>query len=185
MDETQAQAIGGPERTPALPPSPSSVSESRETRKAAAAKAVDRLFGVCSLPDVADHGAFLSLAIAIFASYPIEVVNEVAAELPTRFKRPMLDDIRRACEAAYEPIENRRLRDLALRSLPPPASNRRLSKEEVGAVLKKHGLSLKRIDPAPVERNDGRHWDRVEADLAARKVRREEIGDREAGGASG
>jgi hypothetical protein len=141
MSENDQKPTGNPGRTldSTLLPScakASLVDEQRELRKAAAADAIDEMFSICNVPDVADHRAFLSCAIAILSGYPIEVMRTVATEVPTNFKRPMLDDIRDECEAAYRPIAARLMRERALRSLPPPATDRpRLSKEEIEARL--------------------------------------------------
>lgn len=153
---------------------PSSAKASHvENRREAAASAVERLFKVCRLPDVADHKAFLVLATAIFAEFPVEIMNEVAAELPTRFKRPMLDDIRKACETAYEPIERRLMRDRVKReALPPPPAGPKLTKEEIEAKLgRRIGVPVEPLAALP-PRPQG-YASRALADIAARKAQRE------------
>ena len=73
-----------------------------------AAKAVDRLFAWCLMPDVPDPRYYLSGAIAILADYPAEVMEKIAdprnGTLVLKDK-PSLVAIRRACEQLYEPIE--------------------------------------------------------------------------------
>ncbi|MCC6775673.1 MAG: hypothetical protein IT537_03395 [Hyphomicrobiales bacterium] len=134
--------------------------------------------------DVSDPRAFMAAAAAIFASYPAEVwasVIDPVRGLPGRTARPTLADIKAACDEAYEPIDRlidrQRSQKSDLRGLPPPRAKRTAEEQaRIDAQVER----VRRMFP-PVERGyiaatelaagDGRHAQRIAADLEARRAR--------------
>lgn len=94
---------------------------------------------------------------------------------------PDLHDIRDACDKAYEPIDRRHARDRAAQShnlaLAAPAKSDQARRDEQFIDYETRIKPLltsgpKLIDPVPAERvHDGKHWNRIAADLEARKAR--------------
>jgi hypothetical protein len=132
-----------------------------------------------SLPDVADPRAFMIAATAIFAHYPAETWEGVLAEVKPR---PELADIKAACERAYEPIERRTDRDRARLALPAPERLPRTSEQQaaIDAQVEAARLQLgmpdalpRRPDQPASDRHDGKHYQRIAADLEARRARKE------------
>lgn len=102
--------------TPAMQLSPSFAPAWKPSisQKAAAGRAADELFKFCELPDTGDPEAFLAAAILILADFPMETMMTVVNPshgLPSRVRRPALCDIRKACEAAFEPLGRKLARD--------------------------------------------------------------------------
>ena len=159
------------------PPSPHQI---------AAAKAADRLFDLLPPLDVSDPQAFMTAVVAIFAAYPPEVWEGVLCPvmgIPGRTPRPTLADIKAACDRAYEPIERQierqRAEESYRRGLPPPSEHRT---PEQQARAEQQVIEARRAFDLPPDgrprdwkyQPDGRHNERVAADLAARKGRNEQ-----------
>lgn len=154
------------------------------------------MFDLLPPQDVGDPKAYLAAIAAILAGYP-EAVQEMAViGVPTRSSRPSLELIKSVCDELYEPM----LRDLEraertksrFRALPrPPRSpaEQAAIDAQVAAVRKEFGIPDRGLDPKPVHlppsadakyhapvhqpRADGKHALRVQAELDARRARRE------------
>lgn len=157
--------------------------------------------------DVSDPKAFITAIVAIFAEYP-EGVMAAAIDpvrgIPSRTDRPTLKLIKAVCEEIYQPmLEEQRRRDgvdLARLAIGPPRRER--TQEEQARVDKlvaetrqqlgipEGGIGDKfrprpsddmRINARELQpRDDGRHGQRVAADLAARAERRQAHAEGEA-----
>lgn len=139
------------------------------------------------MPDVADPRVYLAGCAAILDDYPQAVRDQLAdPRSGTRVLKPFpsLHDIRAACDKAYEPIERRIERERATAShylgLAAPAKPDQDRRDEQVADYEQRIKpvlisAFQRIPAAPVERRaDGRHWNRIAADLAVRKARNEQ-----------
>lgn len=89
------------------------------------------MFNLLPPLDVSDPQAFIAGTIAIFASYPVEVMQAAVDPtngIPGRTDRPTLKTIKAVCEEIYAPIERRIERERAAeehrRALPPPRVER-------------------------------------------------------------
>lgn len=168
-------------------PEPSSSSTSPTLT--AAKETADRLFDLLPPLDVSDPPAFMTAVVAILASYPEEVreatIHPVNG-IPSRTDRPTLKFIKSFCDEAYAPIERAWERERArqdwLLSLPPPRVQRRPEEqarvdEQVTAARRQLGIPegarRREIQPEPEKRHDGKHFQRIAADLEARRARRE------------
>lgn len=146
--------------------------------------AVDLLFSWCRMPDVPDARVYLAGAAAIFDEYPAQVGQILAdPRTGTRLLKPYpsLHDLREACDLAYEPIGRAVARERAAAShrlgLAPPAKPDQARRDEqvadyetrIKPVLQ---AAFQRIDPArlPVGPGDGRHIQRIAADLERRRA---------------
>lgn len=196
MDKLPMPKIGKGAETSNTPTSTSSGSTLPNVtlqphRQMAAMRAVDRLFAWCPRPDVGDTKVFIAGAVAIFAEYPVEVVEAIAD--PVRGTRllkpyPSLFDLRRACELLYEPIERelerRQAHEDFLRGLPPPRASRTPEQQaaidaEVAAARHELGIPPEGLPPRGVQARalEPINPERVRAVLAdceARRRRHEE-----------
>lgn len=149
-------------------------------------KAVDILFSWCRMPDVADARVYLVGAAAIFDEYPAQVGQILAdPRTGTRLLKPYpsLFDLRDACDKAYEPIERELARARAKDShrlglaAPAKADEERRAEQIIDYETRIKPVlvsGIQRIEAAPVVKPpDGRHWNRIAADVAARKARNE------------
>jgi hypothetical protein len=139
------------------------------------------------MPDVADPRVYLVGAAAILDEYPQAVRDAIAdPRSGTRLLKPFpsLHDLRAACDVAYEPIERDLMRTRARSknlTLPAPSkpdeATRDAQVEDYETRIKPMLRSaLTKIAPDPNERQrppDGRHYDRIKADLEARRARSE------------
>jgi hypothetical protein len=153
--------------------------------------------------DIGDHRFYLAGAAAILSEYPQEVRTMISdPRTGTRLLKPFpsLHDLRQACDKAYEPIEREMERELAARranetlKLIGPERRKRSPEEQarvdeqVKAARGRLGIpegGLTRRDPvlppsadAPHRSHvssapDGKHGERVKADLDMRRTRRE------------
>lgn len=149
--------------------------------------AVDLLFAWCRMPDVADPRVYLAGAAAIFDEYPSQVGQQLAdPRTGTKLLKPYpsLFDIREACDRAYEPLERDIERQhaadshrLGLAAPAKPDDQRREDQVEDYEKRIKPVLvaAFQTIPAGRVERRpDGRHFERVKADLEARRARNEQ-----------
>jgi hypothetical protein len=146
-------------------------------------KATKLLFGWCRMPDVADPEIYLVAVTAILDEYPQEVRDAISdPRTGTRLLKPFPSpfDIRDACDKAYEPIERQIQRDRAREgnlSLPAPAKPSEARRDEqiadyeqrIKPVLVEALKPLPKVPQFYQRPNDGKHFERVAADLAARK----------------
>lgn len=152
-------------------------------------KAVDILFSWCRMPDVPDVRVYLVGAAAIFDEYPAQVGQTLAdPRTGTRLLKqfPSLFDLRDVCDKAYEPIERELQRErakdshrLGLAAPAKPDEERRTEQLiDYETRIKPALLSgIQYIEAGPVVKpSDGRHWNRIAADVAARKARNEARG---------
>jgi hypothetical protein len=182
--------VSGP-RTPSSRPASKPTSNSTVT---AAKLATDRLLNLLPPLDVNDPMAFITAITAIFGSFPPAVVDKAVPTIATRSDRPTLKLIKSVCDELYEPIlrglerEERRRERAARRLLPPPKRTPEQQARidamvaETRAALGVANAPEKKEYSAPVlKQGDGMHGERVAADLAARKARREARGESDGG----
>jgi hypothetical protein len=134
------------------------------------------------MPDEVEPRAFSIEATRAFADYPAEIWEEAITAIARATKRPHIDDIARALEVAYEPVERalerRRLDER--RVLEPPPRKKRTPEEQakvdahVAEVWRLIGPLRRKAWVRPSDPGDGQHAERVMADLAARKARQEQ-----------
>lgn len=124
------QVLSQHQRTVSELPAPISkpASPTLNEQQIMAAKAVDRLFDLLPPLDVGEPQAFMSATIAIFAEYPIELIDRFPAAIAQRSDRPTLRLVRAICDEINEPYARETARMLAarsaLRGLPPPRAKR-------------------------------------------------------------
>lgn len=160
---------------------------------------MDRLTDFYGILDVADPRAFMAGIAAIFARYPMEVIEaaiDPSSGIPVQVARLNLFDIKRICDEIHAPIERRIERERAERShtrglaLPmPKPSEESLAridaivsevKEQLGPPLQKNQRAkgeiafelYGEIRERPQDR-DGQHALRVQRELADRARWRE------------
>lgn len=159
----------------------------------AIASLTDRLFDLLPPLDVGDPAAFQAATVAVFAGYPLEVIEAAVPKIACSSDRPTLKLITAVCEELYAPIGRQIERDLAARShrlsLPPP--RKRTPEEQaridadvtafrltLGAVPRRvilppsADLPIKAAVPPAVRPG---YAQRVAADLALRAARRSAI----------
>lgn len=127
-----------------------SPSTSRQESETKAQKAVLRMFRVLPPPRVEDPEAFLALAIALFAGFPPDVMDEASLVIPVRHKNPQLADMREVLLEIYEPIA-RRHRDQRLREAREPVRPPRTA-EEQQAVDAQVARWRAKVGPVPEKR---------------------------------
>jgi hypothetical protein len=170
-----------------------------------AAKAVDRLFDLLPPQDVGDPKAFMASVAAIFSQYPDAVVEAAVGGprgVATRTDRPTLKFIREVCEEFYAPIQRQAERDANAsqpKLLPRPprtAEEQERIDKQVAAVRFRFGIpegSARRCPIMPPSADlpidspvpppaDGRHYERIKAELEGRRARRD-VEKQKAGGA--
>lgn len=114
----------------------------------AAAKATDRLFAWCKMPDTGDPRVYLAGAAAIIAEYPQEVMDAIAdPRTGTRVLKdyPSLRDIRAACEELNAPLEREAERP---RSLSPPPRRPRTPEQQARVDAQVSDGKMRRIRTA-------------------------------------
>jgi type II secretory pathway component HofQ len=141
--------------------------------------------------DVGNPRAFIAGAVLIFSHYPAEVWDDVinpARGLPSRTARPSLADIKAACEEIYEPRARQITRERARAFRENEAERERAALERLKqqgekrrAAEKAELAELKMLPAIAIgvpslgyarEVYDGKHAQRVEEELAARRARR-------------
>lgn len=175
--------------TPGAPPAPSS--RPAPPVSAMAIQATAKLFRLLPPLDVSGPKEFIAATAAIFARYPAEVVAlaiDPVRGIPGRIDRPTLAAIKRICDELYEPYEraaeNARARESAqrLRLMFPPRPPRSVEEQaavdrQVAAARRTLGIPPAGLPPRGVQprlvAGDGRHHQRIAADLAARRARKE------------
>jgi hypothetical protein len=165
-----------------------------------AAKATDRLLDFLPPLDVGNPETFIAGITAIFASYPLEVIAlavDPVKGIPSRTDRPTLKLITDVCDEIYDPIRRRQEYDEreraraaapALLPRPPRTAEEQASIDaqvegwRASAGIPPEGLHRQpvKLPPSadapydadvPKTRDDGRHGQRIAADLAARAAR--------------
>ena len=131
--------------------------------------------------DVGDSKSFLAAAITMFAEYPIEVMDKGVFEIPQLSDRPTLKLMRQTLDKIYEPIgrelERKRAAESHQLGLAAPAKPDQDRRDQQVIDYKTRVMpvvtsALKTIPAARVDRgNDGRHFQRIAAELEARKAR--------------
>ncbi len=141
------------------------------------------MLGCYRKADAGDPEIYTSAIISVLMRYPESVVMQVtepSTGLPSKLKwLPAVAEVREACDDYLEPMirawrrERVNYENSLLLASPKHAKP---SREEITAVLEKHGL--KKIDEAPVKHPaDGHHMTRAMNDLALRNERRKNGGD--------
>lgn len=149
-----------------------------------AAKAADRLFDLLPPMDVGDPKQFLTEVIATFAGYPQEVFDKAPRVIAQRSDRPTLKLITGVCDELYEPIARLIARDranndhqllLAAPKKPDDQAQRDVQVMDYETRIKPLlASSIQTIEPERIpQRADGRHFERIKADLDARRARNE------------
>jgi hypothetical protein len=164
-----------------------------------AATATDRLLDFLPPLDVGNPETFIAGITAIFASYPLEVIVlavDPVKGIPSRTDRPTLKLITDVCEEFYDPIRRRleyeereraRLAAPALLPRPPRTPEQQAAidaqvaearaKFNIPDGYRKKAADLPPSADAPYEaavprtHDDGKHAQRIAADLAARAAR--------------
>lgn len=128
------------------------------------------MFGLLPPQDVGDPEAFMTAAITLFSGYAPATMERAAFEIPQRVDRATLRIMRVVLD---EIEEEAREREEAVLRLPPPTDQPRTPEEQARVdelvKLTRHALGI--IRPAFEPRNDGRHAERIKADLEVRRAR--------------
>ena len=156
-----------------------------------AEKAVLRLFRLLPPQDVGSPEHFQTAVVQIFSHYPPRVLRDAVDAyrgIPGRTSRPTLDFIKKVCDELYEPILREQERTAAqlaaerTRLLAPPRRER--TPEEQAAINAQVERARKMLGipacglppkstPAQIDWGDGRHAERVRADLEERRRRKD------------
>lgn len=130
----------------------------------------------------------MTATVMIFSAYPPQVWEVVICPvrgIPGKTPRPTLADIKTACDVAYEPIERQiereRVAESHRRALAPPRAARsvedqaridqQVAETRRALGMPPEGVAPKGVQPPPLYRGDGKHAQRIAADLAARRQR--------------
>lgn len=145
--------------------------------------AATRLFRLLPPLDVVDPEAFITATVVLFTQYPAAVLAEAVDAIACRTDRPTLKIIKAVCDEIYEPILRRIERERAeaqhFHALPPPREPRTPEQQaridaQVADARRKLGAPIKKYTQGPpISWGDGKHAERVKADLEARARRRE------------
>lgn len=151
-----------------------------------AQQAVDVLTDFVPLPDdLDDHRRFIAALVAMFDRYPSEVM-QLAADpvrgVPSRLKVLRIASVKEILDEINAPFAREQARQLASQraqqSLPPPRRKRtseeqaRIDAQVADARAKFGPPAPKRHLSSPRHFGDGKHAERVAADLARRKAMR-------------
>jgi hypothetical protein len=133
---------------------------------------------------VGDPEAFITAAAGIFAKYPDQVVTAAVSGpdgIPTRTSRVTLEIIKKVCEELNEPFvraaEHEAVRNQPLLLPRPPRTAEEQARidAQVASAREKLGIPVGGFTPRPyVEKladGDGKHSERIAADIADRRAR--------------
>lgn len=154
-------------------------------RQVLGAKAAKELVDLMGPQDVTNPKAFMVGIAAVFSKYHQAVIAAAPVEIASRFNKLTLKNVTDVCDELQDPISRKFERDRAAAQhqallLEAPA---RPTQEERDAAIADYETRVKpvltsamqTIPSARVERAyDGRHFDRIKADLDARRAKNEQ-----------
>jgi hypothetical protein len=155
-------------------------------RQVLAAKAAKELVDLMGPQDVTNPKAFMVGIVAVFAKYHQAVITAAPVEIASRFNKLTLKNVTDVCDELQDPISRKFERDraatqhdrLLLEAPGKPGQERRDEQfvdydTRVKPLLESSVQKIERERPSP--RSDGKHWDRVAADLEFRRQRNERL----------
>lgn len=153
-------------------------------RQTLAANAARELFDLLPPQDLQHPKKFMVSVVETLSNYHQDVIADAALAIAKRVKQLNLKDVSDICDELQDVVSRKFERDRAANNhhlgLMPPAKPDQARKDEqvidyetrIKPLITEGGFQrIDAVDAKP--KHDGKHWDRIAADLAARKARNE------------